>query len=458
MLARPRTVRAQEVRSPAPVTVPPAPAWSEEDEIRGLLRADPGRREELRRADPDRLLQRPLPLADLEALAWLRSPAVHAARARLESVRTGYAQSEDLSDLVAAYRSFLRETRTRVGPERSRRPTERIAPSPNVGGLSAELVRRSVAIAREDLREAVRHVVARAQRLYADSVRLHAVRRILSEDVALHEALLAVARARFAAGGGTQTGLLAFQARLEALRTERGILDDESVALRARWNALLSRPAAAPLALPESPADSDPIASEAGLIARALEERQELRRARLTAERAALAVRLGETLVLPRLDLGTSRFERERAGEAGVQRGDVFPATGRLRVQRSDFGVREAQLAELRARQAQARHAVAVRRDETRERVSAAVLAVTSAAQRRRVHDAELIPLARRALESARGSYEGGRTGYMELLDSARALLQARLGGIDARRTWAHAAASLLEAVGVRPHAKDETR
>jgi len=64
----------------------PGPA----EEIRGLLEVDP---EPLRAvaADEDaltELLAKPVSRAELEALAWLRSPAVRAARARLEAART----------------------------------------------------------------------------------------------------------------------------------------------------------------------------------------------------------------------------------------------------------------------------------------------------------------------------------------------------------------------------------
>jgi outer membrane protein TolC len=397
---------------------------------------------ELRRLATE-LPARALTRDELAALAYLRSPAVRAARARVEAARTGYAQSADLADLVALYRSFLRDTQTRVGPDKSRRATERIAPSPNIDALSGELVQKTIDIAFQDLRRVVRDTVAEAGRAHADAVRLKEARRVLRDDVALHKALVAVLRTRFEAGLVSQAGLLAFRARLEALRTELEILDEETAVVRARWNRLLSRPENAAVVLDVAPSGTpaDEKDAEYG-------ESQELRAAVLAAERATVAVRLAETMTLPRMDLGSSRFERERAGEAGVQRGEVFKEPGRGIMPRWDFGVREAQVTEMRARLQTTERARDAERDRIATRVREALYAVDASWRRWSIHDREIVPLAERSFQSTRGAYEGNRAGYIELLDSARRLLKARLQRIDARRDHAHARARLLEATG----------
>ena len=170
------------------------------------------------------------------SVAWLRAPAVRAAREQLEAARTGYRQSTDLGDLVALYRSFLRATNTRVGPEKSRRATASIAPSPNVDALSGELVAKNVAIAFEQLRRAVRDIVAASERAHADAARLAGARRILKAEVNLYRSLVAVLQARLASGKSTQAALLAFQSRLVAwprspASPPRGV----SVECHGRW-------------------------------------------------------------------------------------------------------------------------------------------------------------------------------------------------------------------------------
>jgi outer membrane protein TolC len=438
---------------PAPAAPPSAavaapPARGAADEIRGLVPA--AGLDELRRVAEDdaalgRFLRRPATREQLAALAWLRSPDVRAARARVQAARTGFAQSRDLSELVALYRSFVRDTRTRVGPERSRRATESIAPAPNVDALRAEVVRRTVDIAFEELRATVRDTVAAAERAHADAVRLAAARRVVDANVKLHESLTAALEARFEAGGVSQAGLLAFEARLQKLRTELEILERERAVVRAVWNRLLSRAEDAPVALDLAPVADRPLARDAAAVLRqAREERQELRAAQRSAERAALAVRLAETMTLPRLDLGPSRLEHERAA-------DVFPEPGRMVPPRADFGVKEAQVGEMRARLAAAERALDAWRDRVGAEVREALFALDAAARRRDIHSNQVVPLAQRSFEASRGAYEGNRTGYIELLDSARRLLEARLARIDAARAHAHARARLLQVVGVRP-------
>jgi outer membrane protein TolC len=437
-----------------PAKPPEVPALPDPtSEIRGLLEVAPQRLTALRGiADDDSaldaLLRTPIPRTDLEGLAYLRSPAVRAARERLAAARTHYQQSADLKDLVALYRSFLRETRTRVGPERSRRATAAIAPYPNIDALSGELIKRRVAVAFEELRQTIRDTVANAERAHADAVRLAAAQGIVRKDVQLHRSLVKVLRVRLEAGTATQAALLAFQARLEALQTELEILGEQQAAVRANWNRLLHRPVGARVqlaAVATPPAASRPAVDRVGALA--LAEQQSLRIANLRAERQAIAVRLAETMTLPRMDLGTSRFERERAGEAGVQRGKDF---GGPTPPRWDFGVREAQVAEMRARKEAADHMRDATRDRTQAAARTALFSLDAAHRRWSVHTAQLVPLAERSFEATRGSYEGNRATYIELLDSDRRLLDARLGLIDARRDYSHAHARLLQAVGVR--------
>ena len=154
-------------------------------------------------------------------------------------------------------------------------------------------------------------------------------------------------------------------------------------------------------------------------------------------------------MTLPRFDLGSSRYEREAAGEAGAARGMVFREAGRPMPVPSEFGVREAQVTEMRAR----RDALFAARDASRDRTAAgarqALSAREAAVRRLDADEREVVPLRDRAYESARGAYEGNRTDYVALLDAARARLTARLGLAGARRTLAHARAALLVAVGV---------
>ncbi len=441
--------------SAAQTAYEPLPAWTRADEWRGLIDLAPERTQALETAAAGddalaELLATPLQIDDFAALAVLRSPAVRTARSRYEAARTAYAQSRDLGDLVGLFHSFTRDMNTRVGPERSRTGTGSIAPAPNVNGISADIARRTADMAFESLRAAVRDVVARAWTTHAAAARLDEARRIVREEVELDAVLLDVLRSRLEAGTGSQAGFLALESRLQKLKTELSILDLRTTVVRAEWNQLLSRPESAAVAIdvaPDVPFEAPARDAEPVVVELAVAERQELRAARLAAERADLGVRLAETMTLPRMDVGSSRFERERAGEAGVQRGAVFPLPGAMIMPRWDFGVREAQVQEMRSRAASMGEARDTLRDRVRTEARTALFDVDAAQQRVAVHERDLVPLARDSLEAARGAYEGNRTGYLDLLDAVRRLLDARLGLADARRDLVRSDASLLRAV-----------
>lgn len=427
------------------------------DEIRGILSSSEDRLEELREVSSDdarlaAFLSNPVSEEDLAALAWLRSPGVVAARDRVEAARTSYRQSVDLEDLVAVYRSFLRDTEVRVGPERSRREAGAIAPSPGVTQISMEIAGRTVEMAFQDLRAAVRDAAARAMRLHADAARLREARTIVAEEVRLEDQLVRVLRSRFEAGRGGQAGVLTFESRLERLRTDLAVLGEQESAIRSAWNALLNRPEDAPaslLVVPASPVMLPSTGETGALVARALRERPEYRTALLAEERAALAVRLAETMTLPRMDVGSSRFERERAGEAGAQRGATFPAPGRMVMPRADFGVREAQVQEMRARASSMGRAREAMGNRVANEVSQAAFTVDAARRRIETLEREVLPRAERALAASRAGYEADRESYLDLLEAVRRLLDARLGLADGRRELTHAKALLLESTGV---------
>ena len=397
-------------------------------------------------------LAAPFNADDLAALSVLRSDEMAGARAKLEAARTGYRQAADLDNLAAIYRSYSRDLETRVGPQRHRRPAAALAPSPNVTALSGEVVVKTVALARQNLRSVELAITADARRAHAEVVHWAESLRVVAEDVRLLDGLARVMRVKLESGQTDQAGYLALTARVAMRRTELDVLEAKAPALRARLNRLLARPENAPVSLDLSPATAPgPIDDESAVVARALAKSPAMRTATLKAERAAIGVRLAETMTLPRLDIGSSRYERERTGEAGVDRGSVFPDPGKMIMPRADFGVREAQVGEMRARA----EALAAAETDTARRTADAVrrslFAVTASRSRLATLADDVVPLAEQALRSARGAYEGNRSGYLDLLEAARRLVAARLDRAGARRDLENARADLLVAAGFDP-------
>ena len=118
---------------------------------------------------------------------------------------------------------------------------------------------------------------------------------------------------------------------------------------------------------------------------------------------------------------------------------------------RSEFGVREAQVTEMRAREAALVAALLAKRDQVRADVRQAVSRFDAARRRVVVHEEEIVPLATRALSSSHGAYAGSGAGYLDLLEASRRLLSARLGLADSKQKLAYARAGLILTVGAVP-------
>ncbi len=88
--------------------------------------------------------------------------------------------------------------------------------------------------------------VAQAQRLY-----LHGNRKLSLEILDLMERLEKIAQVRYAGGLAAQQDVIRAQIEQTTMRSELVTLDAEARQVNARLNALLARPASAPLAVPE---------------------------------------------------------------------------------------------------------------------------------------------------------------------------------------------------------------
>lgn len=395
-------------------------------------------------ADPERLstlLSEPVSADTLAALAVLRDPRIDAAWARYEAARTGYAQSADLTDLLRRYRSFLRGVETGVGPGRSRMVRMGGAPYPDVETLSAELADRMARMAFEDVRQAVRDVVAESWRVHADAARLARRRAILVEQVGLEEGLVDATEARLESGRASQAAYLALTSRLDELRADLEDLDDRRDQVLAGWNRLLSRPADAPADLDVAFGATDPAPLDDDAWAdRALASRPEVRRAELSVERAELAVRMAATMSRPRRD----------ARPTDAPPGAVPP--------RADFGVRDAQVAEMRAVAEAARRQATGVRDATAEATRSALAELRTAHRRVAVLRDDVVPRAADALESVHAAYAADRQSYLDLLEAERRVLRARLDLATARERVVDARARVLLATGLSPDFPEEPR
>lgn len=418
-------------------TVPPAP--TETAHVASPPHADA--------ALPD--LAKPLRLADLLPLLLERSPAIRAARARLEAAAERYPQAISLPDPMVEGTYFAKNA---MDPENSfarwNLMVKQDFPFPTVLALRGE------AATKEAQAEALRYEAA-VRDAVADLKDVEAERAYLAAAAGVQAALRDVYR-RFAevARGDLATGRtrLPESFRAEALLAQAGyeltLVEEVRRVEDQRLRALLALPPSTPLG---DPADAPP---PAGLTAdldelarRALEHNQELLEAGVQVEAAEIGTRRARWEYAPMFSIGAGEMKNDDVDmETGRTRDSTVVTLGLtipLWVPAKAAGVREA-----------AARARAARADESgrRERLLADVartgFRLRNAGRLVTLYGNELVPQAEKALLRSQSMMKEGKESMSSSLELAATWQQLRIAELRAVADQAQAVAALERLLG----------
>ncbi|HEX5286637.1 MAG TPA: TolC family protein [Polaromonas sp.] len=263
---------------------------------------------------------------------------------------------------------------------------------------------------------------AQAQRYF-----LHGNEKLTQEILDLIVRLEKIAQNRYANGLSAQQDVIRAQIEQTNMKNELVALESESRQVNARLNALLARPATAPLAQPEK-LRTLPVPGQ--LDAAALEERVRTRNPQLFTEEARIkAAEKGRDLVYK------NRYPDFNVGIAPVQYGSAIKEWGVMveiniplqqSSRRSQEREAEAMLSAARSRKEASANQVLSELSENLAGIEAAqrteVLATTS-----------LLPQAELTFNAALAGYENGKLDFATLLDAQRQIRQAKQNQIKAQ-------------------------
>jgi cobalt-zinc-cadmium efflux system outer membrane protein len=263
---------------------------------------------------------------------------------------------------------------------------------------------------------------AQAQRYF-----LHGNEKLTQEILDLIVRLEKIAQSRYANGLSAQQDVIRAQIEQTNMKNELVALESESRQVNARLNALLARPATAPLAQPEKlrtlpvPGQLDPVV---------LEERVRTRNPQLFTEEARIkTAEKGRDLVYK------NRYPDFNVGIAPVQYGSAIKEWGLMvemniplqqSSRRSQEREAEAMLSAARSRKEASANQVISELSEN--------LAGLEAAQRTEVlATTSLLPQAELTFNAALAGYENGKLDFATLLDAQRQIRQAKQNQIKAQ-------------------------
>lgn len=269
-------------------------------------------------------------------------------------------------------------------------------------------------------------LAARIKSVYAQLFSVYRSERYGREVLDLMERLERIARVRYAGGLAVQQDVVRAQVEQTGMRAELIALENERRQLQARMNALLARPAGAPLAEPEQ---LRPVPPPARLGYATLEERVRARNPRLFTERARIGSaeknrELAYRNRYPDFTLGVSPIQYGNA----IEEWELMVELN-LPLQQAS---RRAQQRESEAMLSAARARAEALSNQVLADLAEHLAGIEAARRTESLTAGSLLPQAELGFRAALAGYETGKIDFATLLDAQRQILQARLARLKA--------------------------
>lgn len=386
-------------------------------------------------------------LARLLQEALERNPEILAARRRLESARRRPAQAASLPDpmLSVGYTSIGGPL---PGQGLGREPVARAGfmasqtlPAPGKRSLRRQIALEEAGAAGQEYHAVQVSVVARLKAAWYELDHAWAMLDVLARNRALLDRLFQLASARYQAGQGSQKELIEAQMRLTLLEARQAALEQLRRRSEAEINSLLARPLETEVPRPPAAEPREALASLDELYERARLWSPIVAAQRHSVRRTELAMQLARKEGSP--DLTFAAGYSNMGGmppmfEARVE----FPLPFFTRARQRAAVAEQAHSAEAARRSYQAAGNTLL------FRIKDEWLAAGASWRLLRIYSTTLVPQTALALDAALAAYETGRGGFSDVLEQARAMLDAEENYHTALRDYHLALVRLEELTG----------
>jgi len=391
-----------------------------------------------------------LSLEQALAEARAKNPEMTAARERERAARTRISQASALPDPTVGYTIMGPDfIETRAGPQDQVYEAEQMIPFPGKLWERRQMAAAEAKAAHAQATATEREVLLKVAETYADFYAAEASLRAVEEVKQLLGSFEKIAQARYASQGGSQVDVAKAQVESSEALRQLFLLRQQRDAHAAMLNALLDRDPQTPVdqvTLPNRPTLSLNLGE---LLALAQHYRPELEEASQMVTRDRHASTLAKFGSMPDLSVG---FQYVQIGSGMT----TDPADGRdvwmipikvtipLWQNRIVPEVLEAKRT-LAATQAQLKQTANMTAAEVKE----AYARFMAARQVAVLAEHALIPEAQLAVRSAQAAYEAGETDALNLIDSQRLYLNAKISYYEAVAETVKSFAALERAVGI---------
>lgn len=362
--------------------------------------------------------QQSLILPDLIQEALARNPELAAARKQWEAATNRIAQARSLDDPTLSVHLWnFPQTFNVTRADNSIFGLSQNFPFPGKLALRGEIASRSAEMTEQALHGKERELIARFKQAYYDLFLAHKSIEIHQEQVELLRQFVEIANAKFRTGRGTQADVLKAQVELSVLHQHLPVLDQRRETAAALLNTILDRDPLSPLGVPQEPPLIPLDTTVDDLHRLALNARPELKAAELAVQHSEQSRALSQRQYYPDFNVAFQRFQNFQANDGfGAYVAMTVPFAFWTKA-KYDAGVQEA-MASVATARAQ-RHQM---ENLTRFQVNDTLAKVRASEQVARLYHTTILPQAMQNLEAARVGYRTGKGGFLELIDTQRAL------------------------------------
>lgn len=384
----------------------------------------------------------PLPLDEAVALALRDNAELQSLRAKWEAMQEQPAQAGALPNPMFTYSGMdAASGGSWPNTDEKRYMVQQELPWLGKRGLRKGIAIQDAEIRRLELETMARDVALAVKESYFDLVAVRQVLAILQDEEAVIRRIETVAETQYATGVRPQADLLSAQAERTLLKQKRLDFEVQENTLRAKLNTFLNRRADTPLAVVAAAPSRELGEDGDALFALAATNRPEVMAAQAQVTRYEMERRLMAKESVPDYKLGVEYRD------LGMDEDMVmFSVSVDLPIWRSKIGagVREAE--KMRESSWAAR--------ENAERLSAldvqdSLFKLQTARRTLDLYRNELIPQAEARFVAGEAGYRAGQVDFMDLLESERALLDAKMMAAVAEGAVGMQAARLERAAGI---------
>jgi cobalt-zinc-cadmium efflux system outer membrane protein len=387
-------------------------------------------------------------LDSLIATALVHNPEILAARQRARASGQRESQVSTLEDPMVSYTRWLSSPETRVGPQTNVFMLSQPVPFPGKLGLAGDMANQDAVVERQRADATERDVVFRVKTAYYDLYRVDQSLAILNRYLDLLRDFSNVAEQKYATGEGIQANVLKSQVEISNILDRRLMFERQRAGIAARINALLDRPAEAPVGTAAA-IDTTRVEIDDSLLVRlALVNRQELKASEAMIRKSEFMKDLANLQYYPNFNLQASYITVARGNSMASDAGKDAYSVGLginipIQLGRRTAATEEAE-ATYQANQLIYRSV----ENNVKAEIEDLHFQLQSIARTLDLYNQGLLAQSQSSLESALFAYSTGKLDFLNLLDSERMLLQARLGYVEQQSNYQKTLAALERAVG----------